>query len=165
MAVDYSPEEIYKLLEKATRKEINKPEILSLYPKPPTDKERILGYLDTFIKSEGFSSLTEERITRLEKEIGRIDFLEKQLCNLREKIEDKKKLKKKKTIADIIYDKNRAELESKHFGKIVAMESDSGKIVGLGNNMVEAYKNAREKSTKTAFVFKKIGHESVISLR
>ena len=65
------------------------------------------------------------------------------------------------TKADLVYERYREELEKEHFGKIVAIDTDSEKIVGIGYNISEAYKLAQKKTGKKQFDFKRVGYSYI----
>lgn len=59
--------------------------------------------------------------------------------------------------ADQIYARFKGKLEAEHFGKIVAIDTDLGEIVGIGDDIVDAYNTAKEKTSKTKFAFRRVG--------
>ena len=69
--------------------------------------------------------------------------------------------KREPTKADLIYEKYRKELEREHFGKIVAIDTDLEKIVGIGYTILEAYKLAQKETGKNQFNFKRVGYDWV----
>jgi len=162
---EYSKEETYKLLKKATGQKIDAYERLELDHAPRTNKELMLELLDSLVRRDVLPSTTEERITNLELKVKRIDLLEAEIRELKDKMNGKEVQKPHLTAADIVYEENKMELERKHFGKIVAIDAESGKIVGIGRDMFEAYKNASKKSKKTKFAFRKVGYQSICKLR
>lgn len=92
----------------------------------------------------------EKRVKRLEEEMSR---LKKQ-----------QKLSEEPTRADLIYEKFRVQLEKEHFGKVVAIDVDSGTIAGTGDTVLDAFRNAREKSSKARFSYKRVGYPYVYRL-
>jgi len=56
-----------------------------------------------------------------------------------------------------IYEKHREKLEKAHLGKIVAIETESGTIAGIGETLDEAYEKALKKHPNRKFYFRKIG--------
>jgi hypothetical protein len=65
---------------------------------------------------------------------------------------------KKLRSSDVIYEENKAQLEQKCFGKIVAIDNDEHNIVGFGDTLLDAYNDAKSKSKKTKFSYKRIGY-------
>ena len=63
------------------------------------------------------------------------------------------------TKADIVYENFRKELEETQFGKIVAIDTEKGEIVGKGATILEAYKEAKERTGKDQFDFKRVGYK------
>ncbi len=61
------------------------------------------------------------------------------------------------TRADAVYELSKNELESKYLGKIVAIDVDSKQIVGIGDSILEAYKEARKQSSKATFAYRRVG--------
>lgn len=59
--------------------------------------------------------------------------------------------------ADQVYARFREKLEAEHFGKIVAIDTDLGEIVGIGDAVLDAYNKAKEKTSKTRFAFRRVG--------
>jgi len=150
--VAYSPEEeeIYK---KVTGKKLNHRYIgqstnLTLPPEMDYFLEKVLG---TFPK---YSPSINERLESLEVRVRKLE-------------EEKSPQKNSKEItqADLVYEIYREELEKEHFGRVVAIDTDSGTIAGIGNNILEAYKDARRKSKNKKFSFKRIGYPFICRLR
>lgn len=56
-----------------------------------------------------------------------------------------------------IYEKHREKLEKTYLGKIVAIETESGTIAGIGENLDEAYEKAAKKHPSKKFYFRKVG--------
>jgi hypothetical protein len=145
--------EEYELYKKVTGRKI------PFYEKtqstsPDSIEHAILYFLDKILQhSTKVSPTLEERVEYLEREIRR----------LKEKLQEKHS--KKLTKADLIYEKYKEELEKKYFGKIVAIDVDSGTIVGIGDSILEAYEEARKKSKKRKFSYKKVGYPFVCKLR
>jgi predicted nuclease with TOPRIM domain len=92
----------------------------------------------------------------------RMKSLEEEVHELREKISE---ISYKPSKTDSIYEKHKEELEKDYLGKIVAIDLDSETIVGIGNTILEAYKDARKKTDKAKFSFKKVGSPYLCMLR
>lgn len=92
---------------------------------------------------------------------GRVEQLEDEVRRLRKKI---KPPIRHPTKADLVYEKFRGKLEKEHFGKVVALDVDSETVVGVGNTVLEAYHEARKKSSKTKFSYKRVGYPYVYRL-
>jgi peptide subunit release factor RF-3 len=56
-----------------------------------------------------------------------------------------------------VYYQNRAKLEKAYPGKIVAIETESGSIAGIGTTLDEAYDKALKKYPRRKFYFRKVG--------
>lgn len=98
--------------------------------------------------------------TSLEEEnplVKRIENLEREVRELRKKRE----IAKVPSKADLIYLKFKEELEQEHFGKIVAIDVDSGKIVGIGSSILEAYSEAKKNTSKKQFSYRRVGFDFV----
>ena len=65
---------------------------------------------------------------------------------------------KKIRSSDEIYAANKAQLEKECFGKIVAIDNDGHNIVGIGDTVLDAYNDAKNKSKQTKFSYKRIGY-------
>jgi len=69
--------------------------------------------------------------------------------------------KREFTDADYVYELFKEELEKKHFGRIVAIDTESKKIVGIGDTILEAYNDAKEKTGKDQFDFRRVGYKYI----
>lgn len=67
--------------------------------------------------------------------------------------------------ADMVYQKFRQQLESEHFGKIVALDSEEGTVVAIGDTVLDAYNEAKKRSRKERFSFRKIGSRVFCKIR
>ena len=61
--------------------------------------------------------------------------------------------------ADMLLSKINKELMLKYKGKIVAIDTDTGKYF-IGNSELDAYQEAIKQNPKKQFVFKRIGFDS-----
>ena len=61
--------------------------------------------------------------------------------------------------ADILLGKINKKLMPKYKGKIVAIDTDTGKYF-IGNSELDAYREAIKQNPKKQFVFKRIGFDS-----
>jgi hypothetical protein len=84
----------------------------------------------------------------------RLRELERRVEELEKRVPGRRQLIK----ADHIYLRFQEELEKNQFGKIVAIDSESEEIVGVGNDILEAYNEAKKKTGKTQFDFKRVGY-------
>lgn len=91
---------------------------------------------------------------------GRVERLEKEVSEIRLLLKPRQRVAK----ADVIYDKFRKALEKDCFGKIVAIDIDSEKIVGHGNTVLEAFRDAESKTGKKRFSYRKVGYTYVYRL-
>lgn len=69
------------------------------------------------------------------------------------------------TEADLVYEREKEELERRYFGKIVAIDVDSKAIVGVGDSILEAYREAKKKTSKNKFAYKRVGYPAIHRLR
>jgi hypothetical protein len=58
---------------------------------------------------------------------------------------------------DQVYNKFKVELEKQNLGKIVAIDLDSKTIAGIGSSVSEAYDQAKAKTGKEQFDFRRVG--------
>ena len=56
-----------------------------------------------------------------------------------------------------VYEENREKLEKAYLGKIVAIETESRDVAGIGASLDEAYEEAVKKYPKKQFYFRKVG--------
>lgn len=105
--------------------------------------------------SEIFNELKTKRYTR--DIFGELDALKQKVQELEKRVGGKREFTK----ADLVIEFKREELEKDHFGKIVAIDPDSMSIVGIGNSVLEAYREAKEKTGKDQFDFRRIGYKYV----
>jgi len=63
------------------------------------------------------------------------------------------------TEANMLFSKINKDLSPKYKGKIVAIDTDSGKYF-IGDSELDAYKKATKQLPKKQFVFKRIGFSS-----
>jgi|GEM_PF-564988 hypothetical protein len=91
----------------------------------------------------------------------KIDALSKEVKLLRSEIRRLKKYapqQEEYTESDRIYEHFKAELEEKYYGKVVAIDDDLGRIVGIGDTLSDAYEAAKEATRKKQFDFKRVGY-------
>jgi hypothetical protein len=69
--------------------------------------------------------------------------------------------KRKRTEADRIYDRLKAELEKEHYGEIIAIDTELGRVVGIGDTLSEAYEKAKKATRKKQFAFKRVGYSYI----
>lgn len=89
--------------------------------------------------------------------MSEVKDLKKRVLELERRVGKKRRF----TEADYVYALFREDLEEKHFGRIVAIDTESKKIVGIGDTILEAYNQAKEKTGKDQFDFKKVGHKYI----
>jgi hypothetical protein len=58
-----------------------------------------------------------------------------------------------------VYRKLRRELEESHMGKVVAIDIEKEEMVGMGDDVNEAYRVASKKYPDRPFYFRKVGKE------
>jgi len=89
--------------------------------------------------------------------VGEIKDLKRRVGELETRLVEKRE----PTRVDYVYDLFKEELEKKHFGRIVAIDTDSDKIVGVGDTILEAYDKAKEKTGKDRFDFRRVGYRYI----
>ena len=82
-----------------------------------------------------------------------IESLKKRVSELEKRVG----LLRKPTKVDYVYSLFSDDLEKHHFGKIVAIDVESEKIVGIGDSVLEAYNKAVKETEKDQFDFKRVG--------
>ena len=85
-----------------------------------------------------------------------------ELIDLKKRVKELEKRvggKIERTKVDYVYEFFREDLEKEHFGKIVAIDTDSEKIVGIGNTLLEAFNTAKENTGKEQFDFRRVGYK------
>ncbi|HXY88467.1 MAG TPA: hypothetical protein VEG44_08505 [Candidatus Acidoferrales bacterium] len=87
-----------------------------------------------------------------------LDNLRNEFIDRIGKLEKKTRKKKPVTKADRVYNRFKKELEQEYFGKIVAIDVDLSRVVGIGDTFDEAYDRAIEETGKEQFDFKRVGH-------
>lgn len=73
--------------------------------------------------------------------------------------------KREPTEADFVYELHKKELEENYFGKIVAIDTELGEIAGKGDTILEAYNEAKERTGKDQFDFKRVGYKYIHRVR
>ena len=107
--------------------------------------------------NDTFEALAEIRHVRTPDVYAELISLKKRVQELEKRVGGKRKL----TGVDFAIESNREELEKKYFGKIVAVGTDSLEVVGVGDTILEAYNNAKEKTGKDKFDFRRIGYKYI----
>jgi len=105
--------------------------------------EPIFDYLNMRIQTSVEGEPLAKRVARLEATV--------------DKLRKEKMCQKLVSQADLVYAKHKKSLEKDHFGKIVAIDIDSQKVVGIGTSILEAYKKAKEKTSKDRFTYRRVG--------
>jgi hypothetical protein len=144
--------------QKSEKHERQMLERVGVFPKKKQNsrEEQFGSFFDafyTFVKSSSSEETKDPLLARIEK--------------LEETVEELKKGKELRRVslkADVIYSKFREDLEKEHFGQIVAIDLESEQIVGVGNSVLEAYRMAREKTSKEEFSYRRVGLEYVHKL-
>jgi len=147
VAAEIDEEELYKRVFGRTKPKVGFEERVFDPSDPLSLFERIFEFISHSLEPR---NELEKRVRRLEKEIEQL----------------KKRMVPQRvfTKADIIYEKYRDKLERNYFGKIVAIDTETKRIVGIGNTILEAYEMARKKTSKNKFSFKKVGYPYVYKL-
>lgn len=125
--------------------------------------KRVPYAYDEFLHKILLSRLARFLVTPVEEEdpiLKRMEWLEREV----EKLKTKEKVKTLPSKADLVYLIFKDELEKEHYGKIVAIDVKSKKIVGLGSSILEAYQKAKEKTGRKQFSYRRIGFPFVHKL-
>lgn len=85
---------------------------------------------------------------------ARVKALEKEVRGLKGKV----LICEEPTKSDLVYEKYKEELEKNDFGKIIAIDTEKEEIVGIGDSILEAYRQAVKKSSKKTFAYKRVGY-------
>lgn len=91
----------------------------------------------------------------------RVKLLEahcKMISKKLQEIEKWQEIRKKPTESEQIYAEQKNELEKEYFGKIVAIDNTTKKIVGIGNTIIEAYYDAKKNTSKDKFSYIRVGY-------
>jgi uncharacterized protein YuzE len=102
-----------------------------------------------------FSRYLQASMEEKDPVVERLEALEKEVNELKKERE----IRTVPSKADTVYLKFKDSLEKEHFGKIVAIDIDSEKVVGIGSSVLEAYEEARKRSSKKQFSFRRIGFD------
>lgn len=94
--------------------------------------------------------------TTLQK-VNSLEATCRELRNRVQKLETLTNSGMESTKADVVYQLFKDELESKYVGRIVAIDVDSEEIVGIGDSILEAYKEAKKHSSKATFAYRRVG--------
>jgi len=62
-------------------------------------------------------------------------------------------------LGERIYEENREEWEKAFYGKIIAIETESEQMAGVGESVDDAYQKALKKYPGRRFYFRKVGKE------
>jgi hypothetical protein len=62
------------------------------------------------------------------------------------------------TKVDYVYNMFKTELEREHFGEFVAIDTESERIVGIGDTVLSAYDQAKKATGKEQYDFKRAGY-------
>lgn len=107
--------------------------------------------------------LSDKKIEKEEVSLkARIKMLETQCEIFAKKIDDLEQNKRaieKPSTSQLIYDEQKSELEKQYFGKIVAIDNEERKVVGIGETILEAYTEAKASTKKDKFSFKRVGYK------
>lgn len=128
----------------------------------------------TFIIPSGKLTVPEEifrryvremRLLKAQPDLGTLS-LEKRVKALETKIAEleKRDLTFHPTKADHIYQRFKEDLEQKHLGKIIAIDVEGEKILGIGDSVLEAYQDALQKTEKRQFTYRRVGRKFVHKL-
>lgn len=98
--------------------------------------------------------------TTLQK-VNSLEATCRELRNRVRKLETLTNSRMESSKADVVYQLFKNELENKYVGKIVAIDVDSEKIVGIGDSILEAYKEAKKHSSKATFAYRRVGFSYV----
>ena len=117
--------------------------------------------LFTRLESIGFAESEPVDIIKELRELERkVRLLSNEVAELKKRLGGRRK----PTKADLVYEQYKAELEKRYFGKIVAIDTDLGEIVGVGDTILEAYEEAKKKTGKDKFDFRRVGFKYVFKV-
>ena len=102
-----------------------------------------------YLKNQAHQQIVDNRVDEMQ---GQIDRLRLELDSLKGGAATPQL-----TMADVIYEKYREDLERYHMDEIVAFDIDTKQIAGFGHTIREAYDNARASVSKQQFYFKRVG--------
>jgi hypothetical protein len=111
--------------------------------------------ISSFLSASGFGQFLRAEPT---EEIN----VPNEIRNLRKRVRELERRvggKREPTKVDFVYELHKEELEENYFGKIVAIDTELGEIVGRGDTILEAYKKAKEKTGKDQFDFRRVGYK------
>lgn len=122
------------------------------------DKSETASPLDVSLLTNYMTTLNLRRLRKaLRDPIEELENLKRRVGELEIRI-GKRRIPTK---ADHVYNLYKEKLEEKHFGKIVAIDTDSEEIVGMGDSVLEAYNDANRETGKEQFDFKRVGYKYV----
>jgi hypothetical protein len=98
-----------------------------------------------------------------------LQVIKEELNRLRDRLAELEKstvkeLEVERTEVDAVYELHRADLERKYFGRIVAIDTDTKSIVGIGDSILEAFKKAERKTRKDCFDYKRVGFDYIYDI-
>jgi hypothetical protein len=153
----------FQILDERERKMLERVGVLPKIRRSEDEKvptEATARMLLNFLEYVRRPTFAEEKDT-LAVALRRIGDLEKAV----QKLKEQKEIRKVPSKADFVYSKFKDELEKEHFGKIVAIDVESEKIVGCGNSILEAYRDAMQKQTiMKQFAYRRVGFDFVHKL-
>ena len=125
----------------------------TIFPSKESPYQSWLDFFSSFMRLSTFKEEKNPLVKRIEK-------LEKEVQELKKE----KEIKRFPSKADLIYMEFKDELEKEHWGKIVAIDVESEKIVGVGNSILEAYYEAQKNTSKKQFSYRRVGFSFVHKL-
>jgi len=111
--------------------------------------------------------LTQNFLQNYFREIGTVQRImpeRKEIENLKRRVSELERrvgTKRAPSKVDEVYALFKGSLEQECFGKIVAIDTDSKEVVGVGDSVLEAYDNANKKTGKTQFDFRRVGFKYI----
>jgi len=107
--------------------------------------------------------LSERLLTSIsgkETIVEKLNLLESNCNQLKQRLQElETRFEGTKTLtkADLIYEKYRSRIEAENFGKIIAIDVDSEEIAGIGDSIIDAFKDAKKHSDKETFAYRRVG--------
>ncbi len=110
------------------------------------------GFLERWL-----TEMAETAHTEFDEELEHLIKEQRRLSRRVAQLEAELTPKPLKTHGEEVYEKLRIELGAELSGKIIAIDTEERKVVGKGDTLIEAYNDARSKSDKKQFYFRRVG--------
>jgi hypothetical protein len=121
----------------------------------PIDEPSDIRTFSSLLSYSGFGRFLRAKPVEVIDVTSEIKALKSRVRELERRVGGKREITK----ADIVYERFRKGLEETDFGKIVAIDTEREEIVGKGDTILEAYNEAKERTGKDQFDFKRVGYK------